>query len=435
MPDFDTSNVAATVGGQTQNPLATVGQFAQVQNALNANRLYPLLYQQHAVGLQTSQQALAKAQYDAYQSAVASTTDDSEVGPLVARLTQAGVLQPDFAAAALGGNVPGLDAGSISRLREQAINAAGNPAELAADRGVTSTQDIGGQIDTLNTKVQPGGETDVTQAGGPAGQLPKTLTPETLGGYVGIKRNDGSMINVPRSTIETPQGTGIPNVPGPDGQPLTGSHGEVLGALPSGQEGALASGIQNQQDRANTLQSAFEGSAQRKALAEEMLQANGEFRSGPGAAKWGNIVTEANRIFGTNFAADPTTAQQVAGKIAQMLSAQQRDTLGLPATNAGQEAANIASPNTAYSAGAIQTLAGQLAGNEDLIQKKQAAWTAYQKAGGSYNGFVNQFNRTYDPRFFWDQYVPDQQKAEAGMTPAQTTQYEKRRDQAMGLKF
>lgn len=443
MPGFDINPVEATVGQPPVNPAAQIGQIASTIGQLQENRLFPLRQQILSTQSQTLQQELQTRKIAALQGALAQTTDPSEVPSVVGRFVSAGLIDPDTAANALGGNIASLSPETIAGLREQAITAQGNAAELAADRGTTSQINTGPSIETLNTKIAPGGATTVTQAGGSAGSVPLAPGPEFGAGYLPIKRSDGSVINVPRNTVENvATGQGLPNVPGPDGQPLTGPHGEILGALPAGKEGALASVQQNQADRSNVLQTAFEGSAQRKALAEEMLQANGEFRSGPGAAKWGNIVSEANRIFNTNFAADPTTAQQVAGKIAAMLAAQQRDTLGLPATNAGEAAAEIASPNTAYSAGAIQTLAGQLAGNEDLIQKKQAAWTKYSelpngqpRPGATYNGFVQQFNRAYDPRFFWDQYIPAQQKAEAGMTPAQKAAYEKREQQAMGLKF
>lgn len=433
------------------NPLAgiasTVGQIQQ-------NQLFPL--RQQALQLSnTGQQIQNTTQQTALQGAYtgnlrnvinsvpppASEADrpayEQQVRAAVQR--SAGALYPQQMADAWFGGVGMPGTPSISDLANQSLMAAGNEQELRAGIGTPSTINTGTAQKTFTQKVGIGG-VSMTPAAGEGANVPMGQSPEFQGAYVPIKRDDGSVVNVPRSEIETPTGQGIPNVQGPDGKPLTGPHGEVLGALPAGQEGALASGVQNQQDRANALQTAFDNgvgntSAARKALLEEMRQVQGDFRSGPGAAKWAGIVTEFNRLFNSNFAADPSSAEQVFGKMAQIVASQQRDTLGLPATNAGEAAAELAAPNTTYSPKANLALIGQLEGNEDLLQTKQAAWTKFSKAGGQYNDFASQFNRAYDPRFFWDQYVPDERKAENGMTPAQKAEYERRRDRALALKF
>lgn len=423
------------------NPLqGTLSNVEAIQNL----SLFPLRQQAlqlsnagQQISNATSQQTLAQTRADSLGHIFASTQSDAEMPGAMERAVAAGLIPPDQASALVG---QGPQAWHM--LRNQAVARYGSAPEVGEVFGTPGTVNTGGAIKSTVTKVSPEGVT-TDFASGTAANVPLQLSPETQAGYVSIKRDDGSTLNVPRSEIEDAQGRGIPNVPGPDGKPLTGPHGEIIGSLPAGQEGALASTARNQADRANALQTAFEGSAGRKALLQELSQVNGEFHSGPGAKHWSNALAEADRIaaslgLNTHFAEDDhngASAQMVFGKIAQMIATQQRDTLGLPATNAGEAAAEIAAPNSQYSPEANSALIGQLEGNEDLLQKKQSAWSKYSKAGGSYNGFISQFNRTYDPRFFWDQYVPDAQKAGHSMTPAQRSEYERRKAAAMSLQF
>jgi hypothetical protein len=248
---------------------------------------------------------------------------------------------------------------------------------------------------------------------------------------------DGSQRQIPRATIMNSDGTFKHNVKDADGNQITDGSGALKITLSPQDMAQLNVAATNQADRAASLETAFEGSAQRKALIQDMMALNGDFRSGPGAAKWSGIVTEANRVFGTHFAEDQASSQQVFGKISEMLAAQQRDTLGLPATNAGASAAHLASPNTAYDPKANKEVLAQFAGNEDLLQRKESAWNAYHQKGGTYNGFVRQFNQIHDPRFFWDQYLDhDQQNAmKSGMSPDDLQKYDQNKARAMSLKF
>lgn len=422
------------------NPLLGI---AQTVGQINQNKLFPLQYQQQQLQNQTSQLGLSNVGVSNLASDVASVpanpklADDPAViaarAMRVAAGLEAGRYGPNgqAIAAAYAGDGGFTDA----KARQFAIQTGSATEGGAQGIPTISYQDTGPNIQGVATNPVQGTAAPV---GAPIAKGP---SPEFMAGYVAVKRGDGSVINVPRSVLEDPMtGRGRPNVMGPDGKPLTDAYGAVLGALPAGQEGALASNVQNQQDRANALQTAFDNgsgntSAQRKAMLEELRQMQGDFRSGPNAAKWSGIVTEFDRIFGTHFADSGASDQQIFGKIAQQIASAQRDTLGLPATNAGEAAAEIAAPNSAYSPKANLALIAQLEGNEDLLQKKQAAWTAYSKKGGTYNGFASQFNRTFDPRFFWDQYAPQATQATSGMTPAQAAEYQRRAKAAMSLKF
>ena len=86
-------------------------------------------------------------------------------------------------------------------------------------------------------------------------------------------------------------------------------------------------------------------------------------------------------------------------KIAQQLTNAPGATLGVPSTNAGLAAREVASATEDKMSEANLQVAAMGEGNEDLVQRKQAAWTWYQKHGGkSYNTFVQQFNALHDPR-------------------------------------
>ncbi len=441
MPDFNTTDVAATVGQGQPNALQQFGGLLDLRQKQNALQLFPLEQQRlqlantgAGITNATNQQALQAAKTQTLLAMLAATNSDDEVVPMWHRAVQANLVDADTAANAVGGNIDSFTPAAIHKLRAQAQSAAGNAAELAASRGTLVQTHTGGATVGNVVKVGPEGITS-SAAEGPVASIADVQSPTDQGVMIGYQGADGQTKQIPKSAVQDIHGHGIPNVKDGEGNQLTDATGALTTTLKPSDLALINSTATNQADRASALETATEGSAQRKALIQELLQTNGEFRSGPGAAKWSSIVTEFNRVFGTKFEADPAAAQQVFGKIAQMIASQQRDTLGLPATNAGQQAADIASPNTEYSPKAIEAVAGQLAGNEDLLQKKEAAWNAYHKKGGSYNGFVRQFNKNFDPRYFWDQYVPDEQQATKSMSPPDAAAYEAARKRALGVTF
>lgn len=458
------------------NPIAGI---AATVNQVNQNRLFPLIQrgkelenQQAALNLQTGQVGLQRSQVglqtdqtglqsaraalqDAYRqrayALIASTQDNSEVPAALTRGAQMGLFPPDFVATVLGGGASGFDPKTIEAVRNQAIMNAGTPAELKANVGDVVQTNTGPSIVSNVQRVGLNGA-EITPATGSGARLATGLSPgeATSVAYTGVDQNTGAPKTYLKGDIAPSAGAAEalpPSAPEPGSSPPRPQRlaqgfapqpgGRVTGLAP-GEGEAMASERGNQQTRVNTLQAAFEGSRQRQALMDEMRATLGEFRSGPGAEKWAGIVTEWNRVFGTDFQSTPAAAQQVFGKMAEMIASQQRDALGLPGTNAGAEAARVASPQSAYSPEAISRVLAQFEGNEEMLQTKQAAWQAYKAHGGkSYNQFVTQFNRVYDPRFFWEKYMTPSQSATMlnSMTADQRKEYEDHKKTAMGLRW
>lgn len=482
MAGFDTTDVAAHPNPTVAfNPLGIMGQVAEIQNLRNQNRLFQgnvaagqayqgaidpvtgqvdqnrflsslganpaaapvaqeyggnaLIQQGSQISNATNQAALGATVTGRIKSALASLgpapTDPTQQTAYRAKqlaslgvLAQSGALGPNGASLAVsiagGQSLP--DGSSLADLMAKSGAAEAGGPLADAQFGAVSPVNTGGATQFENVNRVSG---QVTPMSGSAAVVPNAQSPSEMGSLINYQGSDGSTLSVPKSAIQTARGVGIPNVKDANGNQITDASGALKVTLSPNDMAQINSTATNQADRASALQTAFEGSAARKALVQEMLATQGDFRSGPGAAKWSGIVTEANRMLGTNFDSTPASAQQVFGKIAEQLSAGTRQTLGLPSTNAGTEAAQIASPNSTYSPEANRQVLAQLAGNEDLLQAKTAAWNKYHKAGGTYNGFVSQFNSTFDPRSAWEPYMTAQQKTAMfnGMSPDQQQAY------------
>ena len=215
MPGFDIDPVEATVGQQPVNAAANLGQIASTIGQLQQNRLFPLQQQLLSTETQGTQQQVQAARFSALQGLLASTNDDSEVAGAYNRAIASGLIDADTAANAMGGNIASLAPDAIHRLREQAISSAGNAAELAADRGVTSTVTPGGSINTINTKVAPGGATTVTPATGPSAVIPTTLSPTEEASAVPVVGQGGITTQHRLGEYVTPTGQPRPGVAPP----------------------------------------------------------------------------------------------------------------------------------------------------------------------------------------------------------------------------
>lgn len=494
MPSFDTSDVAAQVAppAAAQSPLATVSSLADLQNSLNRNKMFPLQFQGQQLqntgqGIQnaTNQQALMAAQYKTLQGLLAQTKDAGEVPGVIAMARDAGLITPDFASNVAGGGVAGLDPASVDTMRRQAVMAAGNEAELNANVGKSSIQNAGGNLTTINTRTGFGGATDVTRATGNAASIPTTLTPEaeaapvdvvgpggvvtthrtsefvtptgqpqpgvaapvtanpqvtatatavggaapTLVGYTG---GDGSHREIALGQIQNSNGSLKPNQKDAAGNQITDANGTLTVALAPRDMALLNATATNEADRANDLQTAFGGSAGRMALIQDLRATQGNFVSGPGAAKWAGIVTEANRLFpglhlSSTAPATQAASEQVFAKIAEQLAAAPGSSLQIPVTNAGIAARDLANASPDKAPEANMEVLAQAAGNEALLQSKWRAWNAYTHHGGKdYNQFVGSFNPVADPRAFWEPYMtPLQRQTVLGsMSPQERAAYD-----------
>jgi hypothetical protein len=349
----------------------------------------------------------------------------------IAKGAQMGLYPSDLAASFVGGQAMN-DGTTIADLVKQATIANGEAAPMEAQFGTAGEVGTGGKNVAVDVNRVTG---ERTALGGDAASLQMTQTPGEKAQRVPfVDRGTGQPGTVAQSAITTDTGEpkAAPGVSGPNGELATG--------LAPGEAEAIAApkGVQAQQ--AAELGKVYEGSVPRAAQLKELLAAQGDFRSGPGAAKWSGIVTEFNRIFGTNFSGDQAAAQQTFGKIAEQVAEAQRGAMGSSSTNAQTEAARIASPNTTYSPEANRRVIAMLLGNEVYIQTKQKAWQAFQQHGGKpsqYNAFVQQFNSHFDPRYFQEQYMTPDQKAEMykAMKPVEQKRYGDARNLALSLDF
>ncbi len=323
--------------------------------------------------------------------------------------------------------VGGTDLGAL--IKEAAI-ASGEESLMEAQFGKPETIEIGGKSKGVITNRVDGTRTEM---GGDAAEIDKTLTPEAKAARVPIIGPDGQPQSVPQSALVTE--TGQPRVSG-----LTGPHGEIDTALAPGEAESRAIVAEGAAGQAQEFAQIAEGTVQRSALLHELLATQGEFRSGPGAARWSGIVGEFNRAFNANLAADDVAAQQTFTKIAENVAALQRSAMGSAATNAQTEAAKLASPNTVYSPEANHRVTALLLGNEDYISAKNRAWQSWIENGGKpsqYNRFVTQFNELYDPRYFQERYMTPKQKEAMfkAMSDAEIKKYNEGKKRALSLSF
>lgn len=480
MAEVDGSITANIGKGEGNNLFDVIGKFATIQNQVNQNLLFqgrqaagqalqqsidpstgqidfnnvnrliqanPKIapYAQQAVSEalaargqsitnQTGQTALQGAYTKNLRQVIASVppgpNQPQQVISAIGKGAQMGLYPADLAASFVGGQSLS-DGTTMADLVKQATIANGEAAPMEAQFGTTEELNTGGKNVALNANRVTG---ERNAMGGNAPSVEMTLTPEGEAQRIPTVGPDGQPKTVPQSAVVTP--TGMPK----GSATPAGPNGELATGLAPGEAEAIGAPKAVQAAQAAELGKVYEGSVPRSAQLKELLAAQGDFRSGPGAAKWSGIVTEFNRLFGTNLAGDQAAAQQTFGKIAEQVAEAQRGAMGSNATNAQTEAARIASPNTTYSPEANRRVIAMLLGNEDYIQTKQKAWQAFQQHGGKpsqYNAFVQQFNEHFDPRYFQEQYMTPDQKAEMykAMGPAGLKKYEDGRKLALSLDF
>ena len=487
MASFDTTNVAADV--QAPNPLKSFGDIANTVNALNQNRMFQAkqlagqyltqsvgpdglpdpaklnsflqndkrtapfaaeISQNVAdlrktdIGNQQLQATLAQTRYNNLQQIAATAGhSSSNPDPVQQKAENRKAFTTLAAQAAANGQItkemaqPYLqdlsDGGATDQLINTAtVGGAGGAGAFKAAYGDNQQVSLGGHQVGINvnpvTHVQ-------TQNVGNAADLSQTQSPEFRAGRQPfVNPTSGISGTAPQSALSTPTGEPI-STPG-----LTGPHGELQTSLAPGEAEAIGLPKVGSAQQFLDLNKASDGSVARQALLKEMLAYNGDFKSGPGAAKWSGFMTEANRVLGTNFSAKDTPSQQVFGKLAEQFAAQQRSALGSQPTDLQTELARLSNPNGEYSPEAIRQVAGLALGNEEILQKKNEAAQAFQRHGGKpsqYNQFQTQFNSLFDPRYFQESHMTPQQHQTLlkSMTPAQQQAYLAAKAKALSLDF
>jgi len=467
MAGFETTDVAAKV----VNPLQTIGTLATVQNAFNENKMFQakslagnylsqslgpngqpdpdkfssmlqqdprtapyapdILKDMQAVrtagiGAVQAQQNLAKSQFqniqnidaDAYTSASTAaqkanpTADPSTWDAIgqkasaqaIQRAVAAGLAPPEMAATYIGGGNLGRAGASGAAV----ISGQGGEGAQTAMTGKIEERQLGDR--TVASVVNPySGTAEVAQ--GSAGVLKRGPTPDTL-----LQRTPTLLPN---------------NQPGSVSIGAAPTGPIATQAVPGAAE-AQESSAKTSTDQYNAVNTAYNGSVARETLLHEMLAAQGDFKSGPGASKWSGWVTEANRILGTNYSPTATPSQQVFSKISEQLAAQQRAAIGMAPTDEQTQMSRLMNPNNEYSPEANKQVGAMLLGNEKMLQLEHAVQQDWTKRGGTpenYQSVVNQFKPVADPRIFQEMYMTPQQREQMykNMTNDQIKSFNKKK--------
>lgn len=180
----------------------------------------------------------------------------------------------------------------------------------------------------------------------------------------------------------------------------------------TGQRGGAAANV----EQANAFEAAGSGAVVRKSNLDNLRQEAGQFAAGPQSGFWeqlGAIAAEYHLPApGPIPSGDAVAAQTEFRKLATTILGQQRAALGLPATDQSTSITTGATPNDTLTPKGIARVAGILEGNEDYINAGYQAWTAWKNAGHGYETFqqfLPQWNKAFDPRVFQAQYMtPDE---------------------------
>lgn len=410
------------------NPLATIGEFANLQNALNQNKMFP-----GALALQGGQQTLQGQQIQAGQSGLIQQQRQLGAASLVPLLASKKPLTIDDVTTALGGaeksgvvTQPTLaDFAGIPMTGNPALDDAAIRAHIAANSQAPAqaasqvTPQAGPIIDTGRflkpTTVSPAGSSApgvVT----PAGMYPKGLTPEGA--------------STPTTIGVTPQGAPITGtrqqfIDQATGQPSPLGTGRLPAALlnPANQP---PQGVVTGQGPAQQAQEAAQGATSAHAfqdIADQGMQARGQ------NAVLGNMLGDI-----ANFKPGPQLENQFKATIQRYAPALASVTGATPESVAANESfdklanqiagaqgersdarlavAQGANPGSHLSPAGADLILRQLQGNADYLQARSKVAATYPDQTNR-AGFEASVGQQLDPRAF--QF--------ARMTPQQKTTY------------
>ncbi len=165
--------------------------------------------------------------------------------------------------------------------------------------------------------------------------------------------------------------------------------------------------------RGQNLETAAQGYPGRKAILGNLEAANQQFTSGPLSHDISVAKKASNEILGTHFGEDKVKAQEEFAKNAFQLAQQQFQALGGTGTDAKLGSAMSTSPSEMLSSLGNQGIIHMLKGNEDAIRTMNEEWQKYKanNGPGSYDKFITEFNKTYDPRIFQAKYMAPKERA------------------------
>lgn len=442
---------------QPQNPLATIGQFAQVRSALNQNALFPLQQQQmqlanqrSSIGAQSDQSALIQQQRQLGGAALTPllakkgpiTLDD--VTTAFGGAEKSGVVtQPalqDFMAIPITGN-PAIDDASI----RAHILALSQPPQAAAG-AVTpqeGTVDAGNAIQpvTIGARGMPN-QGQMTPAGG---AFTRGIPPQMLG-------TGGNVVPLINGQVAGPA---IPTTPTPDSQnqlervwnaktgqydlvprsqvaPMANGAGQQTSPLgngriptsilgPNSQPPAAAAGPGPAQEaqlrtKGDTSEQAFQGIASEGVAARgqnsilgTMLADTSNFSPGP--AKINDLKATMQRYapgLASAFNIDPNSvaANESFDKLANQIA---------NAQGAGSDARlgviQHANPSSQLSPAGVDGIIRQLQGNADYLQARAKLAATYPDQTDR-AGFEAKVGSNLDPRAFQFARMTPQQRSD-----------------------
>lgn len=425
---------------QQSNPLQTIGQFANVQSAINQNRLFPLeqqrmqlANQRSQLGLQSDQSSLIQQQRQLGYAAAA---------PLLAKK---GPITLDDMTTALGGfeKAGGVSAPVLNELQHlpltgdpvqddatfrshilanaQAPNAAAGavtPENIHIDTG---TGIIGG---TQGVRGLPGQGSIQTQ-GGQVDQYPSRaaqLSPVTWVDSKGVQQQ-GTMVDWahahsldslvgPATPVQSP---GAPQSGSSMGSgrypaPATSPPGPIQGPTPGTAENSSASALSahNANARASTFASDIFPLQQAQTALSNAPTGKGSQIAHDTSAYINTFAPEWVQK-GLAFVSPVMTPDQQASydEAKKYLTQGQLGVPGATRSNEGQSAAGAASPSTEISPKAAQLV---LKGMIGLRRMEQDATVSFNNSGlppADYDKFQTKFATSADPRaYMFDQMTP-----------------------------
>lgn len=444
----DSIALQAGRGVQQPNPLATIGQFANIQNALNTAKLNPLMAQQlslanqrSALGLQSDQSSLIQQQRQLGYASLAPllakkgalTLDDITTG-LAGFEKSGGVSAPvlnEMQHIPLTGDPAIDDANFRAHILSNAQ--APNAAAGAVLPGV-ATVDTGPDIQpiTIGARGLPGAGA-VASAGAP---ITKGIAPQFVGTGAGsVPTNNGAPVGSPITNQLSPAQLATPTQIGVDknGAPIMGTLGQFLGKTgasplgtgrqippalrgPNAPAPGVVTGLGPAQNAAQTetggaSAKAFnditdQGVAARSqgAVLDNMLADTSQFTTGPGAETIQKLREVGTRL-GFPVDATATSASESFNKLASQLANAQG--AGSDARLAVNQSAN---PHSSLSPGGVDMILRQLRGNADYLQARQTLAAGYpDKADRA--GFEKSIGGNLDPRVFQYARMDPAQKA------------------------
>lgn len=402
------------------DPLATYGQFLDIQNKQNTNKLAQMEIQ--------GKQALGQAIQEA--TGPDGQVDSNKLGNILK--------DPKNYAAAAAGAALGLDLtgkqlantnlqmGQNEQNNINLSNAWG--ARLSAAPNKTTAADL--RNDVVDMMVQgritsaygksiladmPDDDkgarqfaiTHFVSALGPAGQAAETEAPPIGPDFTPRKRTQGQFAATALGADDEAGAAGgaPPNPAAPAGvSPAPVGAGVPAGAPPVELEAAKAAGA-NATNQATSLANVAMEVNNRKAMLHNMLDDVGEFTSGPWSDDLARFNAGVNELFGTNFNLEKVAANERFNKIANQIALAQASAGGFNVTDLTKNMTSASNPHSGLSSTGVKSIIGMLLGNEDAIAVK---WNEFEKTGLPYSKFTqwsNQFNKNFDPRVFQSVYM------------------------------